>query len=225
MTITDSISKIPLFNGLPEGQISDLARIAVEETRAIGDLVFSEGDEARGFFVVLSGRIKIFKLSPEGKEHILHFIEPGDPFAEVAVFAGSGYPAYAEAIKESRLLFFPRNAFVSLIRNDPDLAMKMMAILSQRLKYFARVIEDLSLKEVPQRLAAYLLYLGRDRQDGEITLTISKGQLASLLGTIPETLSRILNKMAAKGLIEVSGRKVKLLKKDAISNLASGETL
>jgi CRP/FNR family transcriptional regulator len=104
--------------------------------------------------------------------------------------------------------------------------MNMLAILSQRLKYFSRLIEDLSLKEVPQRLAAYLLYLGGSKQNTmPVDLSISKGQLASLLGTIPETLSRILNKMAAQGLIDVKGRQMKLLKRDALEALASGEKL
>ena len=104
--------------------------------------------------------------------------------------------------------------------------MNMLAILSQRLKYFSRLVEDLSLKEVPQRLAAYLIYLGGTGNSNlPVDLNISKGQLASLLGTIPETLSRILNKLAAQGLIEVKGRTMKLLKRDALESLAAGEKL
>jgi CRP/FNR family transcriptional regulator len=104
--------------------------------------------------------------------------------------------------------------------------MNMLAILSQRLKYFSRLVEDLSLKEVPQRLAAYLLYLASTGNNNvPVDLSISKGQLASLLGTIPETLSRILNRMASQGLIEVKGRTMKLLNHDALKSLASGEKL
>ena len=118
----------------------------------------------------------------------------------------------------------PRPAFERLIKNYPDLAMNMLAILSHRLKYFSRLIEDLSLKEVPQRLAAYLLYLGDSRNNvSSVDLNISKGQLASLLGTIPETLSRILNRMAAQGFITVRGREIGLLRRDALESLASGE--
>ena len=224
MEIIDRISSIPLFHGLPERQLAELTRIIIEKKYKNGEVIFSEGDEASGFFVLLSGRLKIFKLSPDGKEQILHFVEPGDPFAEVAMFAGSKYPAHAEALKESLAIFFPRSAFEKLIKRDPDLAMNMLAILSQRLKYFSRLVEDLSLKEVPQRLAAYLLYLsGTGNNNLPVDLSISKGQLASLLGTIPETLSRILNKMASQGLVEVNGRRMKLLKMDALKSLASGE--
>jgi CRP/FNR family transcriptional regulator, dissimilatory nitrate respiration regulator len=226
MEMINRISNIPLFHGLPQMQLNELSRIIVDQKYEQGKVLFSEGDDATGFFVLLSGRLKIFKLSPDGKEQILHFVEPGDPFAEVALFAGTHYPAHAEALKESRAIFFPRAAFEKLIKRDPDLAMNMLAILSQRLKYFSRLVEDLSLKEVPQRLAAYLLYLGgTENSNLPVALNISKGQLASLLGTIPETLSRILNKLAAQGLIEVKGRTMKLLKRDALESLAAGEKL
>jgi CRP/FNR family transcriptional regulator, dissimilatory nitrate respiration regulator len=225
METIGQIGQIPLFQGLPQKQLAELSRIIVDQKYKQGEVLFSEGDDATGFFVLMSGRLKIFKLSPEGKEQILHFVEPGDPFAEVAMFAGSHYPAHAEALKESRSIYFPRAAFEKLIKRDPDLAMNMLAILSQRLKYFSRLVEDLSLKEVPQRLAAYLLYLGGAGNNTPVDLNISKGQLASLLGTIPETLSRILNKMAAQGLIEVKGRTMKLLKRNALESLAAGEKL
>jgi len=226
MEIIGQIGQIPLFQGLPEKQLAELSRIIVDQKYKQGEVLFSEGDDATGFFVLMSGRLKIFKLSFEGKEQILHFVDPGDPFAEVAMFAGSHYPAHAEALKESRAIFFPRAAFEKLIKRDPDLAMNMLAILSQRLKYFSRLVEDLSLKEVPQRLAAYLVYLGGTGNNNlPVDLNISKGQLASLLGTIPETLSRILNKLAAQGLIEVKGRTMKLLKRDALESLAAGEKL
>jgi len=206
--------------------LGELVRIVIERNYKPGEIIFSEGSEATGFFVLIRGRVKIFKLSPEGKEQILHFIEPGEPFAEAALFADSLYPAHAESLKEGAAIFFPRVAFERLIKKDPGLAMNMLAILSRRLKYFARLVEDLSLKEVPQRLAAYLIYLSDTRGHAlDMDLGISKGQLASLLGTIPETLSRILNKMAAQGFIEVKGRRMKLLKRDGLLSLASGEKL
>jgi CRP/FNR family transcriptional regulator, dissimilatory nitrate respiration regulator len=226
MEMVDTISNIPLFQGLSQKQLAEVSRIIVDRKYEQAEVLFSEGDSATGFFILLSGRLKIFKLSPDGKEQILHFVEPGDPFAEVALFAGTHYPAHAEALKESRAIFFPRAAFEKLIKRDPDLAMNMLAILSQRLKYFSRLVEDLSLKEVPQRLAAYLLYLGGTENNNlPVDLSISKGQLASLLGTIPETLSRILSKLAAQGFIEVKGRTMKLLKREALESLAAGEKL
>jgi CRP-like cAMP-binding protein len=224
MEIIDFITEIPLFKGLPERQIVEISKIALNRPFNRGQTVFSEGDEANGFYILVSGRIKIFKLSSEGKEQILHIFESGEPFGEAAVFAGETFPAYAETLEESEVIFFPRKAFMELIKRDPSLTMNMLAILSLRLKHFTRLVEDLSLKEVPQRLAAYLLYLSESKNEpNNVELKILKGQLASLLGTIPETLSRILSKMASQGLIQVQGRKIKLLDRKALKDLASGE--
>jgi CRP-like cAMP-binding protein len=224
MEIIDFITEIPLFKGLPERQIVEISKIALNRPFNRGQTVFSEGDEANGFYILVSGRIKIFKLSSEGKEQILHIFESGEPFGEAAVFAGETFPAYAETLEESEVIFFPRKAFMELIKRDPSLTMNMLAILSLRLKHFTRLVEDLSLKEVPQRLAVYLLYLSESKNEpNNVELEILKGQLASLLGTIPETLSRILSKMASQGLIQVQGRKIKLLDRKALKDLASGE--
>ena len=149
---------------------------------------------------------------------------PGEPFGEVAVFAGQRFPAHAEAVQKSRLLFFSRKAFINLIAGNPSLALNMLAVLSMRLRKFTELIEGLSLKEVPGRLAAHLLLLSRNLEDAEeLTLDISKGQLAGLLGTIPETLSRILARMAGQGYIELKGtRGIGLLDKEGLEDLASG---
>ncbi|MFH1623618.1 MAG: Crp/Fnr family transcriptional regulator [Pseudomonadota bacterium] len=225
MNIIDHIAAIPLFQGLPREDCEDLAAIAVEKTLSGGQIIFSEGDEGNGFYVVVSGRVKIYKLSPDGKEQTLHIFGPHEPFGEVPVFAGQDFPAHAEAIEESRLLFFPRKAFVALIGKNPSLALSMLAVLSRRLRTFAALIEDLSLKEVPGRLSAYLLYLS-DRMDGadDLVLDISKAQLASLLGTIPETLSRILARMAREELIRSDGaRRIQIVDRHSLEELASGE--
>ena len=218
------LSNIPLFKGLPQTQIQDLTRIAIDKHFLKGQTVFSEGDEGNGFYVVVSGLVKVFKLSINGKEQILHIFGPGEPFGEVPVFAGQDFPAHAEAIAESRLLFFPREAFTALISENPSLALNMLALLSMRLRHFTVQVEQLSLKEVPGRLAAYLLYLS-DEKGGEtsVDLNISKGQLASLLGTIPETLSRIFARMMQQGLVEVEGRRINMTDRSGLEELAMGE--
>jgi CRP-like cAMP-binding protein len=214
-----------LFKGLPDKQIKELSAILVSCSFKRGETVFSDGEEANGFYVLRSGRIKIFKLSYEGKEQILHLIGPGEPFGEVPVFAGERFPAYAETMEESEAVFFPRATFTGLIKKDPLIAMNMLAILSKRLKQFTRLVESLSLKEVPQRLATYLLYLGEDTGKDSIELNIAKGQLASILGTIPETLSRILSKMVNQDLIRVQGRTIRIIDRKALGDLASGEKM
>ena len=221
MDIIKHIGSIPFFEELPNEQIEDISMIITDQVFDRGQIIFSEGDDGNGFYVVASGRVKIFKLSPEGKEQILHIFGPGDPFGEVAVFAGQHFPANAEAMESSRIFFFPRESFSDLIRDNPSLALNMLAILSKRLRRFANLIDDLSLKEVPGRLAAHLLYLsGQSEGSEQLELNITKTQLASLLGTIPETLSRILGKMSKQGLIESDGRRIKILDREALEELA-----
>lgn len=211
----------PSFKGLSEGQLKQIGGIAVEKKYLKGKIIFTEGDDGTGFYIVAKGRVKVFKVSPEGKEHILHIVTQGETFGQVAVYAGRSFPASAESITKSHLLFIPRIAFVELIADNPSLAMKMLAVLSIRLREFTVQIENLSLKEVPGRLASYLIYLADEQKNGDqISLPISKGQLAGLLGTIPETLSRIFTKMNTLNLIEVNGRKIKLIDRTELDDLA-----
>ncbi len=217
----DIISKTPLFKGLPKDRLLKIEGIAVSRHYNKGETIFTEGDEGDGFYIVAEGKVKIYKMSFEGKEQILHIFGPGEPFGEVPVFSGQSFPATALAILKSRLLFFPRSDFIGLVTADPSLSLNLLAVLSMRLRQFTLQIENLSLKEVPGRIAAYLLYLaGEQGGKDTVVLAISKGQLASLLGTIPETLSRIFGKMTSKKLIEVEGRKISLLDMDGLEDLA-----
>jgi len=225
VSLVNQIATILLFQALPQKDLKDLTAIVIGQVLKRAQIIFSEGDEGKGFYVVISGRVKIFKLSPEGKEQILHIFGPGEPFGEVPVFAGKCFPANAEAIEKSRLFYFPRDAFFNLINKSPSLAMNMLAVLSKRLHQFTALIEDLSLKEVPGRLAAYLIYLSEQQKStDDLTLDISKSQLASLLGTIPETLSRILARMTREAIIESDGqRHIRILDLKLLEKLASGE--
>lgn len=220
--ILELLSEIPLFSGLEEDQLAALRQIAVDKLYDKGRTVFTEGDDANGFYIVADGRVKIYKVSPDGKEQIFHIYGPGNPFGEVPVFAGGKFPATAQTLLKSHLLFLPRRAFVELITANPSLSMNMLAVLSGRLRQFTVQIENLSLKEVPGRLAAYLIYLSEEQGSEErVTLTISKGQLASLLGTIPETLSRIFAKMTEQGFISVSGKEIRIADHALLQDLAA----
>ena len=225
MDIRKHLSRVDLFNGLSLQQLDEIARITTDREYRKGEPIFADGDDGIGFYLVISGRVKVYKVSPDGKEQIMHIFGPGQPFAEVPVFEGSRYPANAEAMDQSRLFFFPKKGFVELIHENPSLAMNMLASLSQRLKQFSHLIEALSLKEVPGRLASYLLYLSdRNGSIDEFELDIAKSQLASFLGTIPETLSRIFSKMANRELIRVNGPQVAILDRTGLEELAEGET-
>ena len=215
------IANSPLFNGLAEEQLKQLADIAQEMTFKRNAPIFWENDEGIGFYIVFEGKVKVFKVSAEGKEQILHIYGPGQPIGEVPVFAGRSFPANAQAVEKSRLIFFPRQAFIDLITANPSLALNMLAMLSMRLRQFTVQVENLSLKEVPGRLASYLIFLSEEQESpNQVRLPISKGQLASLLGTIPETLSRIFSKMSTQGYIEVNGSDIVLNDRTALDDLA-----
>ena len=217
----DVIAAIPIFNGLPEDQIAAIKQIAIKKQISKGEIIFSEGEEGHGFFIIAEGRVKIFKVSAEGKEQILHIFGPGQPFGEVPVFAGQRFPANAQALDKTWALFLPRAAIVDLIAANPSLALNMLAVMSKKLRQFTVQIENLSLKELPVRLASYLIYLALEQNaDDVVTLNISKGQLASVLGTIPETLSRLFAKLSGQHLIRVEGKKITLLDRAGLEDLA-----
>lgn len=212
------IESTNLFKGLPKEQIDIILGMTVEKNFGRGETIFFEGDEAKGFYIVTGGQVKVFKMNPLGKEHILHIFGAGEPIGEVPVFHNQPFPASAEALVKSSLLYFQRRDFVNLIKEHPSVSLNMLALLSMRLRQFAEQIENLSLKEVPARLANYLIYVSeeQDRTD-TIHLAVSKGQLASLLGTIPETLSRIFAKMSDEGLIRVEGRTITILNREGLA--------
>lgn len=215
------ISRLTLFEGLASNYLEEIAGLAVEKRFKRGEIIFTDGDPCNGFYIVIDGTVKIFKISPEGKEQIFHILGHGEPFGEVPVFTGQPFPANAEVLKSCHLVFLPREAFVALIANHPSLALNMLAIMSLRLRQFTVQVENISLKEVPGRIAAYLLYLSEEQDNlDNVSLTISKGHLASLLGTIPETLSRILSKMTGEKLIKVNGRHIQLLDYDGLAELS-----
>ena len=225
MEIRKHLSQVDLFKDLTVEQLDEISRIVSDKEYNKGQLIFAEGDEGIGFYMVIRGRVKVYKVSPDGKEQIMHIFGQGQPFGEVPVFEGSRYPANAEAMETSRLFFFPKKAFVNLIHENPSLAMNMLASMSQRLKQFSHLIESLSLKEVPGRLASYLLYLSdRNGSIDDFELDIAKSQLASLLGTIPETLSRIFTRMTSRELIRINGPQITILDRAGIEDLAEGES-
>jgi CRP-like cAMP-binding protein len=220
------LTATPLFQSLSKDQLKAIKNIAQDKFYDKGKAIFFEGENGNGFYVVADGRVKIYKVSLEGKEQILHIYGPGSPFGEVPVFSGQSFPANAQTLLKSHLLFFPRDKFIDLIADNPFLAMNMLAVLSLRLRQFTVQVENLSLKEVPGRLASYLVYLSKEQETHDrVSLPISKGQLASLLGTIPETLSRILAKISQKGLIQVDGKTIRLLDLSMLQQLSQNGKL
>jgi len=219
--VQDILLKSQLFGGLSECHLEEIKKISVDKYFNKGEIIFFDGDEGSGFYLVIEGSVNVYKVSSEGKEHILHIVKDGETIGAVPVFSGKSFPANARAISKSHLLFFPREKFINLITNNPLLTMNILALLSMRLREFTIQIENLSLKEIPGRIAAYMLYLSEEQGDKDfIKLNISKLQLAGILGTGPESLSRALGNMKSRKLIEEEGYNIRLVNRGALEALA-----
>jgi len=215
------LSRCSLFEGLEQEDIDSLAAICSEKKLAHGEMIFIEGTPAQGFYLIAEGQVKIFKSNAEGKEIILHVCGPHESFAEVPVFHGTLYPASASAIRNSRLLCLPRRELADTIARNPALSMNMLGNLARKLRRFNSQIENLALKEVPARIASHLLYLSQAQQHSDrVTLRLPKGQLANLLGTSPETLSRVLARLCESGAIGMDGKEITIPDRAQLRELA-----
>lgn len=191
-----------LFRSFTGEEIDLLSASTSLRTVRKGEDIFSEGRDASAFFIVASGKVKIYKLSPDGKEHTLHIHDPGELVAEAAIFDSMVYPASCAALEDSVLVRVSRDGIINLIKEHPELSLKMMSGYSKRLRQFVAKIEELSLKDIKTRLAGYLLENSAVENGVSMCrLKYSKKELSSLLGTIPETLSRALAFLKRQNLI------------------------
>lgn len=214
------IKQCQLFYGVTEADLSLLTSILRIRKFDKGEVLFEDGAAAEGFYIVASGKVKIYKLSPDGRERILHVVQVGHSFAEAAIFDDGRYPAFAETLQNSTLLFFPKRDFLDLLHHHSQLAINMIAGLSNFLRQFTVQIEDLTFRDVPARLARYLLNF-YDEKRVLVTLPVSKSQLASNLGTTSETLSRTFRKLSDDEIISVHGKNINILDSNRLLALAS----
>jgi CRP-like cAMP-binding protein len=221
------LRRIYLFSGISEGDLEILARMAIKKTYPRQATIFEEGKEAQGFYLLITGQIKLIKSSPEGKEYIIRLVGPGESFAEAAVFGEIPYPATAITLEDCHTLFFPKGPFLQHLAASPALARNMLATLSRLMFHLTKQLEDLSLKEVSARLARYILERcqhahGKIATGLHCELPTTKTQLAAYLGTISETLSRTLARFKILGLIEVDKGKITIVDPVALHKMAQG---
>src|SRR5581483_10025291 len=207
------LKQSPLFAGLNEKELHALAHRTVRKRFHQGEQLFAEGDACNGLYLVAAGKIRIFKLSPSGREQFLALEGPGSSFAELPVFDGGNYPASASAFEDSEVLFISRRDFHNFCREHPDVALKVIAVVGSRLRRLVGIIEDLSFTTVRQRLISLLLRLAQGggtatKQGVRVELTTTHQDLAAELGTVRELVSRNLSRLQAEGLLEVDGRTI-----------------
>lgn len=223
MTIEDRLRALDLFRDLPEESFQMLASCAVEHRFRAGQSLWAKGERIKAFHVVGSGQVKMFHLSPEGREQILYLFGPGEPFCFCSAFdEDRTMPANAAAVDDCSIFVFPWSCLEEVSNRDAGLLFRIVQLLSRRLKQTMALVESLALREIPGRVALFLLQGTAQGQD-RLHLTVSHRELAKMLGTTPETLSRTLKKMAGMELVRTEGREIRILDRSRLEELAGEE--
>jgi CRP/FNR family transcriptional regulator len=227
--IINTLRSCQLFAGLPLPDLENIASCTVTKSLEKNDYLFHEGDAAQGFYVVQRGAVNVHRVTAAGKEQVIHIFRTGDSFAEVALASAAGYPADARAQEASLVLMIQKEGMLSLLKRQPQLALRMLGSMSSHLRVLVGQIEDLTVRDVQTRLANWLVKRCPNPQSEapvDIELTMTKRVLAAELGTVSETLSRTLAKFREQELLSVRGKTVTVLspaKLDALLRRNLGE--
>lgn len=202
------LKRLPLFGGLGKKELEEVGRLVIYRKYRRNTFVFTEGEPGEALCFVKSGRVKISKTAPDGREQILHIMEPGDIFGEIVLFVGGPYPATAETVEDSEIGMIRNQDIEDLIRRNGEVALTMLKIMARRLKEAQAKIRDLALKDTPGRTAGLLLRLaqtsGVKGDEGiRVPLDLSRQELASMIGTSRETITRILCELDRQGIINL----------------------
>jgi CRP/FNR family transcriptional regulator len=222
-TIAADLRFLPHFRGLPADLLEALASGSRRRKFGAGETIFREGEAARAFYFVRAGLVKVYRISADGREQVLHHLGEGRTFAEAAVLTMPAYPAHAEAIQsDTELIEIGAERFLALFRDDKRLAAAMVSSLSMWLIGLAERVEELSVASATARLAHYLLRLPSQVTQGVLTLELpfAKKDLAAHLAITPETLSRLLRKWQDAGLVRSQGRSLEILDERLLVALA-----
>ena len=223
-----TLRKTVLFSELSEQELNYIAERAVIRNFEAGQLVFSEGEACPGLWIVETGKVRIYKSSPSGREQVLAIEGPGSSVAELPVFDGGTYPASAASVNEAKLLYISKEDFQSLCLKHPEVALKVLRIVGRRLRGLVGIIEELSFTTVRHRLISMLVRMAteghRTNEGVEITLPANQQELAAQMGTVRELISRNLSRLQAENLIRVEGRKIVVTDFPALQEAMKDET-
>ncbi|TCL32163.1 CRP/FNR family transcriptional regulator [Anaerospora hongkongensis] len=225
MDFIQQLKKMPVFADLPDAQLKDLYQITTERKYRKGSVIFLEGEQGEGFHYLQSGKVKIVKMTDDGREHIINILSPGDLFAEVLLFNNRDYPATAIAVEDSKVGVIKNTDLERLILGNNLLALQLIKALSQRLLFAQQKIKNLALHDVTARTAETLLRLGTEHgrilTNGqiEITLDLSRQDLASLVGTTRETVTRTLSSLKKDKIIDFDIHKITIIEPNKLKRL------
>jgi CRP/FNR family transcriptional regulator len=221
----DLLRRVPYFAGLSDDILAALAAVTVERRYARGQVLFLEGDPCAGLHIVADGEIKIFKLSPQGREQILRQLGPGNTFNEVPVLDGGLNPVSATAVTDATVCIVARDDIKRLAHAYPALAWALIESTARQARHLVLMIEDLSLRSVKARLARLLLVEAqRSAAAGEIDRSqmITQAEMAARLGTVREMIGRALRDLADEGLIAFDRHRIVIKNREALAATADG---
>lgn len=217
------LAETPLFASLTPAEIDALAQRAAEKRYAAGEILFYEGEECTGLFVVGQGTVKIFKTSGSGREIMLSIDSAPSSVAEVPLFDGGPYPATVRAITDVVAYLIRKQDFAVFCRQYPDVPLKVLAVCGRRLRHLVGLVESVTFGSVRQRLARSLLEFGLEAGTDAFPLPVTHEELAFRLGTVREVVSRNLSRFQAEGFLKVQRREVVLLDKTGLQREAETE--
>lgn len=219
------LSQVNLFADMTEAEMHDLARVTTMREYPKGSVISQPAERANAVYLVKRGRVKISMYSAEGKEQILALLDPGDIFGE-AVLAGAAPREYLEAFEDTVVCVVPAAVFLGLLQRRPDMALRVIRLLADRLRDTQQEVHDLAFRDVPSRLACTLIRLaeayGEQGTSGQVlTLRITHQDLAAMISASRETVTTILNRFKDEGLIAIEDRRIVLPDPDALRRIAT----
>lgn len=214
---------LPHFRALPSDLLEAIAAGSRRLACKVGQTIFSEGEAVRAFYSVRRGAVKVYRLSPDGREQVLHHLTEGRTFAEAAVLSMTRYPAHAVTVAPgTELIEIGAERFLQLFRTDPRVSAAMVSSLSMWLISLTERVEELSVASASARLAHYLLRLPSEVEEKLVVLELplAKKELAAHLAITPETLSRLLRRWQDAGLLRAEGRRFEILDERLLTAIA-----
>ncbi|EEG77866.1 Crp/Fnr family transcriptional regulator [Dethiobacter alkaliphilus] len=215
------LKKVPFFEGLSEEDLGMVAAVMIERSYAKGSVLFMEGEQGEALFVIRQGRVKISKSTADGREQILHMLKDGDIFAEVVLFDRGPYPATAEAVEDTQCWLLRSADMEKLMQSHPLLAIKLLRVMSKRLRQAQLLVRDLALHDAYGRMAGLLLRFarreGKQTKDGIVLeLDLTRQEMASMIGTSRETVARILSRFQKDGVLTLDKQRIVLLDEEKL---------
>jgi len=219
-----ALSEIALFAALSESELQGLGQRAVEKRFAPDEMLFWEGEECAGIFLIIQGTVKIFRTSPGGREVMLSIEAAPATVAELPLFDGGPYPASVRVVEPVVALFINKSDFQQVCRQYPEVALKVLAVVGRRLRHLVGLVEAMTFGSVTQRLARLLLDASKGTGTEAFDLPVTHQELASRLGTVREVVSRNLARFRAQGLIKVQDRHVEIVNRPGLEQEAEAQS-